>query len=172
MLAQLINRSFGTTTVYGVSQQLTSSGRAKAVGEFEFIGARDATRIAAYAYDVLLRQLRRDRSAFMRTLNKRLKRATKIRRGDAFAEAWVAGAKQNVAPLATNADEAHALHQRYLEKHYGHLDTLTVRDHKPLRRHDRQAVVAGYNAGWDAHLSAGVETSYRGMIGLETASNE
>ena len=159
-LAQLINRSFGTTTVYSVRRDWRSSGRLKASGCFEFVGPRDACRVACYAYEVLQRQLLRDRRAFMNSLSKRLKRETKRRRGDAFAEAWVAGAQQAVTPMTMTPDRQ-ALNERYLERRYGNLQVLEARGHQPLKRHDHVAVAAGYQAGREARLSAGVDATHR-----------
>lgn len=159
-LAQLINRSFGTLSLYSVRRDWTSSGQLKASGCYEFVGPRDACRVAGYAYEVLQRQLLRDRRAFMRTLNKRLKRETKRRRGDAFAEAWVAGAQQVVTPMVMTPDQE-VLNVRYLERRYGNLQVLEARSHQPLKRHDHVAVAAGFQAGKAARLSAGVDATHR-----------
>lgn len=150
-LAQLVNSAFGTTTVY--------SWRGwKSV--FEFLGPRDAVQIASYAFEVLQRQLMRDRRGFLATQSKRLKRTTKIRRGDAFAEAWVLGAKKLVTPMSMT-DEVLALHRAYKQRRYGELETLTTRERKPLRHHDQSALDAGYAAGKSARLSPGMEATHR-----------
>lgn len=159
-LAQLINRSFGTVTLYSARRDWSSSGRLKASGCYEFVGPRDACRVAGYAYEVLQRQLLRDRRAFMNTLNKRLKRETKCRRGDAFAEAWVAGAQQAVIPMTITPDRQ-ALNERYLQRRYGNLQALEARGHQPLKRHDHVAVAAGYQAGRAARLAVGVDATHR-----------
>ncbi|WP_434986957.1 DUF2786 domain-containing protein [Vreelandella zhaodongensis] len=159
-LAQLINRSFGTVSLYSARRDWSSSGRLKASGCYKFVGPRDACRVAGYAYEVLQRQLLRDRRAFMNTLSTRLKRETKRRRGDAFAEAWVAGAQQIVTPVAMTPDRQ-ALAERYLERRYGNLQVLEARGHQPLKRHDQRAVTAGYRAGSAARLSAGVDATHR-----------
>ena len=96
----------------------------------------------------------------MSTLNKRLKRETKRRRGDAFAEAWVAGAQQVVTPMVMTPDQE-ALNERYLERRYGNLQVLESRSHQPLKRHDHVAVAAGFEAGKAARLSAGVDATHR-----------
>lgn len=155
LLAQLINRAFATSTVYSSQRD-----GIRICGRFEFVGPSDAVQIAAYAYAVLQRQLIRDRRAFQSTLAKRLKRQTKVRRGDAFAEAWVAGAHQAVAPVAMS-DEARELHRKYWERRYGELDPLKPRENPSLKQHDHHAVTAGYQAGSEARLSAGVTATRR-----------
>ncbi|RCV86890.1 DUF2786 domain-containing protein [Billgrantia montanilacus] len=150
-LAQLVNAAFGTTTVYswrGVK------------GVIEFLGPRDAVLIAGYSFEVLQRQLIRDRRNFLCTQSPRLKRMTKIRRGDAFAEAWVVGVRKLVRPMAMT-DEMKTLHRTYRERRFGALDMLTTRERQPLRRHDHVAVEAGYEAGSSAQLSAGVTRTQR-----------
>ncbi|WP_249978203.1 DUF2786 domain-containing protein [Vreelandella olivaria] len=154
-LAQLINRVFGTSTVYS-----TRRDGIRICGRYEFVGPKDAVQVAAYAYVVLQRQLIRDRRAFQKTLNKRLKRETKTRRGDAFAEAWVAGAYTVVTPLALT-DEVRELHRKYREFRYGELESLQTREHKALKQHDQHAVFVGYHAGSKARLSAGVAATRR-----------
>jgi len=149
-LAQLINSAFGTTTVYSTSWR---GGRYR--GIYEFVGPRDAVQIAGYAFEVLQRQLVRDRQAFLADQNPRIKRATKTLRGDAFAEAWVVGARHLVSPMAMTED-VRALHRAYRQQRYGDLKSLNVRDHKPLRRHDHKARDAGFAAGKSAQLSHGV----------------
>nr|WP_267955454.1 DUF2786 domain-containing protein [Halomonas ethanolica] len=150
-LAQLVNSAFGTTTVY--------SWRGWR-GAFEFLGPRDAVQVATYAFEVLQRQLIRDRRSFLATQSKRLKRTTKIRRGDAFAEAWVLGAKNLVSPMSMT-DEVRALHREYAQRRYGELKKLTTRERQPLRHHDETALDAGYAAGQAARLSPGVATTHR-----------
>lgn len=154
-LAQLINGAFGTTTVYSVRW-----AQCRYRGIYEFVGPRDAVKVAGYAFEVLQRQLVRDRQAFLATQNPRIKRSTKTLRGDAFAEAWVLGAHHLIVPMAMS-DEVRALHKTFRQQRYGKLNSLAVRDHKPLRHHDLKARKAGYVAGKAARLSAGVSATER-----------
>ncbi|WP_193092085.1 DUF2786 domain-containing protein [Halomonas colorata] len=163
LLAQLINRSFGTSTVYSSRREYSSSGRLKACGSYDFIGPKDAVQIAGYAYEVLQRQMIRDRRTFLNTLNKRLKRDTKVRRGDAFAEAWVAGAQNVVTPIKM-APEVIELHKKYRDRRYHNLSQLNARGHKPLKRHDYDAVSAGFKAGSEARLSDGIAATHREVL--------
>lgn len=156
LLATLVNRSFGTSTVYVPCWE-----GSRFRGSYEFLGPRDAVMVAAYAYEVLLRQLTRDRRAFLETLNKRLKRATKVRRGDAFAEAWVHGAAKAVTPLAMT-DDVRVLHRKFQEHRHGdQLETMKERKPRPLKQYDLHASTAGYQAGSKARLSAGVTATRR-----------
>lgn len=70
-----------------------------------FVGVDPKPEIASYAFGVLIRKLERDRAAFVSSL-RRCKRATKIRRGRAFAEGWVGAVRAEVRSFAgTEADQ-------------------------------------------------------------------
>lgn len=159
-LASLINAAFGTQAVYS-PMPYRSGHQVRWVGQWQFLGTGGTSQVAAYAYEVLQRQLTRDRKAFQDDLNKRIKRATRIRRGDAYAEAWVMGAHESVVPLAMTEETVTVL-EAYTAHRFGrNLETLSPRQRGRLAHHDFTAVREGYAAGRNARIHCGVEQARR-----------
>jgi hypothetical protein len=131
--------------------------KVKTCVEYHGIGVR--AEIAAYAFQVLYRQLLRDRLAYLKTIPKRIKRANRTARADAFAEAWVNAVWMKVRQFAgelpeevTNAIEAFLTNKgtklQRVEKD-GALGKKGVRG-------INEAAWAGHAAGQDAELNHGV----------------
>lgn len=159
-LATLINAAFGTQAVYSVSLD-EHSHQIRWLGQWRFLGTDGASQVAAYAYEVLQRQLIRDRKAFQQGLNKRIKRATRIRRGDAYAEAWVMGARESIIPLE-RSEETVAVLEAYTARRFGgDLKALAPRQRGKLRHHDFTAIREGFAAGRHVQLHSGVEQERR-----------
>lgn len=159
-LATLINLSFGTRAIYQTSYSYQSD---RWLGQWTFVGTDSASRVAAYAYDVMQRQLISDRKSYQSTLPKRLKRTTRIRRGDAFAEAWVTGAREAIIPVELSKEMVDAI-EVYKGRHYDNLSTLKSRDAGKLHRHDLSAMQEGYAAGRQVRVHSAVETHERGTL--------
>lgn len=153
-LATMINAAFGTATVYEPRWKLDAWQ-----GHFAFIGESGQVRIAAYAFEVLQRQLIKDRKAYLKRVSNRAKRTTKTRRADAYALAWVSGAYAHVVPVHKSS-EAMAAIDHYKQRTYGTLDSLEAID-RGQRRDDHKASVEGYAAGRKARLHVGVDRDHR-----------
>ncbi|MFM9271403.1 DUF2786 domain-containing protein [Halomonas elongata] len=162
-LAVLVNSAFGTQAIYSATPQISGT-QVRWIGQWQFLGTDGASQVAAYAYEVLQRQLIRDRKAYQSGLNRRIKRATRIRRGDAFAEAWVAGARESIVPVELPPSASEAL-EAYAERQCGELNYLTPRQRGQLRHHDYQAVHQGYDAGRQVRLHDAIETPEREALG-------
>lgn len=162
-LATLVNNAFGTQAIYSATPRL-SGAQMRWIGQWQFLGTDGASQVAAYAYEVLQRQLIRDRQAYQSGLNRRIKRATRIRRGDAFAEAWVAGARESIVPVELSTSASEAL-EAYAERQWGELSSLTPRQRGQLRHHDYQAVHQGYDAGRQVQLHDAIQTPEREALG-------
>ncbi|EAT16084.1 DUF2786 domain-containing protein [Desulfuromonas acetoxidans] len=121
----------------------------------QFIGIDSAAELSSYAFDVLHRQLERDRKHHLTTL-KRCKRATKVRRADAFCRAWVSMAASKVVDLAPKQEQQDAITQWIETNHGESLVEDTNRKHKKARRDDSGSVIAGLQAGDQAQLHAGM----------------
>ena len=158
-LATLINAAFGTQVVYSPIPY-RSGHHVRWVGQWQFLGTDGTSQIAAYAYEVLQRQLIRDRKAFQDDLSKRIKRATRIRRGDAYAEAWVMGARESSVPLEMTEETVSVL-AAYTAQRFGRLESLSPRQHGRLGHHDFTAVREGFSAGRNARFHCGVEQARR-----------
>ncbi|NVF15975.1 DUF2786 domain-containing protein [Vreelandella maris] len=160
MLANMVAGAFGAETVY---QQIYDGERWAL--NVEFYGLNGAAEVAGYAFEVLCRQLKRDRTAYLATLNKRLKRTTKVRRGDLYAQAWInAVAKQVTRQQRTEAETA--IVEAYKAKRWEDLDTMKPRDNtKGMRSHDQGAIHQGYQDGKKVSFHQGVNGNRYAQIG-------
>lgn len=119
-----------------------------------FYGPDERPQIAAYAFDVLTRQMMSARREFSASQRKSIKRATKTGRADAFCEAWVHGAYQVIEAFAITPAEK-GLMEAYCQKISGNFVTVAHRPAKKVRGDDG-ARGAGFVAGANATLNHGV----------------
>lgn len=127
-------------------------------GSWVFVGIASACEIASYAFDVLLRQLKRHRSIFLEGQPARLGSSIKTRRADLFCDAWVSTVKSQIGRLVTDDDFEVSINA-YLKSKYPDLITLRPKNRsegKRLSIHDQQAFQAGHIAGRNARLHGGV----------------
>jgi hypothetical protein len=127
-------------------------------GNWVFVGMGANADVAAYAFEVMLRQLRKSRSAFVKGECKRLVPASKVRRADLFCNAWVSAAARKIQMLAGQDGDEAAI-DAYLLQHYPQMQELAVADrnaNRKLRDKDHDAVVAGAVAGLASRLERGV----------------
>lgn len=153
-LATLVSDAFGTAAVYEPSP--TPNGWQ---GQFAFLGDNSQATVAAYAFEVLQRQLLNDRRLFMAGMNKRAKRTTKVRRADAYAMAWVSGAYEHIVPIK-NSEEAVAAIERFQTRFYNELESMNAID-RGQKRDDQKAMARGYEAGRQARFHQGVDQERR-----------
>lgn len=130
----------------------------KLITEFVFVGLAPAHELASYAFDVLQRQCRSARRAYVARQPKNCKDKTKRARGDAFAIGWVRQAVELLGPLATTA------HNKPL------LDTYMQRNHPnlgqaKLQRRDTKARSDDYRHG----AAAGRSAELHGGVGQRAA---
>ncbi|WP_163380413.1 DUF2786 domain-containing protein [Enterobacter hormaechei] len=121
-----------------------------------FYGPGERAEIAAYAFDVLSRQMMLSRKTYQTKNCKRCKPATRTARGDQFCEGWVSGAARVVEPFTLTPDEK-GLIERYavkLRESRG-LKDGQVREAKTCRGSD-DAAFAGFSEGINARLHHGV----------------
>jgi len=139
-------------------------------GHWAFIGTGAAPEIAQYAFAVLFRQVKRERSAFIRQECKRLKPASKTRRADFFCLAWVDSVSQQVQDFAGQGRDDVAI-AAYLDHTYGTaLKPLNTRDRSDgaMRERDWDALSAGARSGKNAQLrhSVGGAGEYQRLTGM------
>jgi len=165
-LVYLVARAFGCKTIFfSGGYESRGYGYRRAKGEWHFIAATPIPDIASYAFQVLLRQLAAQRAAYVAALPKHLKRATKIRRGDLFAEAWVASASQKVMSFAGQNRQADIT--AWVKNHYPVLGELALSTRTDtIKPNDHRAFDAGYAAGANVRLDQAVAANARPeMIG-------
>ncbi|MGQ6549754.1 DUF2786 domain-containing protein [Serratia sp. IR-2025] len=152
-LCLLISRAFGVR-YFCTHTPAGYSSTAKNV--VTFFGPAERPQIAAYAFDVLSRQMMNGRREYIGGMRSNTKPATKTARGDTFCEYWIIGAYQAITPLTvTEAEETLiAAYRHKLTESQG----LTTKDTRPANkcRGADGAANAGYTAGKNAKLNQGV----------------
>lgn len=128
-------------------------GREKVV----FVGAAARCEIAAYMYDVLARQLRKQRRDFIRSLSKRTLPKNRTAKADAFCEGWCLGVQSRVQAMKLSTNEK-ALIEKFKETTYPSNSDLKLRQSKRCSGQS-DASNAGWKAGREARLDRGVSGS-------------
>ncbi len=148
-LVALIGRVFGVRHVF--IPEYTVRGFRISV---DFIGIDAAAEIAVYATDVLKRQLVRGRKDYLKTI-KRVKRSTKTRRADLWAQAWCRAVERKVRVMALPS-----MQQKLIEDwkiaHYKSLEKFKPNQAVNRGRGDNIAILAGAVAGNNVNLHPGV----------------
>lgn len=115
-----------------------------------FYGNRERAALAAYTWEVLVRQLKKARQQYISAQNKRIKNATRTSRGDQFAEGWVLAVISEIQSFALTDDERELM-QQWLEHKYP--QTQTTRARKPGRSRNGDASrYAGFREGQNVRL--------------------
>jgi len=143
-LIALVGRAFAVHPIY-----LPARGGARV----EFIGRDVAAQVAVYAYEVLRRQLARDRAAMLRRM-KRLKRTTRVRRAEVYCEGWVSSVAERVHGMARGLPPREDI-ERYLAVR-GRSTELVETQSRRMRKGDLGAMLAGLSDGAQAVLHHGV----------------
>lgn len=155
-LMHMVAKAFGTECIHHTERSPTN--RFQRVGMAQFIGVGDAPRVASYAYEVLFRQLKRDRTQYLQSLPSYLWRSDKTRKADLFARAWVQAVRAKVTELAVPKEQSDLV-ARWKERQYGEDGILKAKDRSHggrLSAADRAAIDEGLEAGERASLFHGV----------------
>jgi hypothetical protein len=135
---------------------------------WKFIGSGPAPEIAQYAFTVLMRQIKKERTAFIQSKCKRLIPASRTRRADLFCEAWVISVSELIRQFAAVPVDNTAL-DAYMGKHYGNCQDIKPRnrnDGHKFKNPDIDAYEAGKKAGRNAQLNHGVAASGEPQLSL------
>jgi len=154
-LTRLVADAFGCEAVSVMRRMLTANRGSVRKRTVSFIGVGAASEVASYCYDVLLRQVLRDRRAHMARQPKTCKPATRVARGDAFALAWVAGVSDLVERFAGTAKNR-ALLEAYMRSRYPDTVEAKTKNRAVGRNVKDDSHYAGYAAGKQAQLDRGV----------------
>lgn len=149
VLLNLIARGFRCEPVLIGTQRFLDSPMTNRVA---FIGRGSDPAVAAYAFDVMRRQLDRDR---LQHIARTRKRAHREARGEAFARGWVA-AVQSLFPAA-ELDDDHRQALAVAKRHH-YPDTVVGRPREVSKggRANEGDLAAGWIAGSQARFHAGV----------------
>lgn len=148
-LAGRIADAFGCNIIFKGSMNTSS---------WTFIGCGASPDVAKYAFEVLFRQLKRQRADHIKTALKRCKTATKTRRADLFCEGWVHAVAGKIASFA-GSEKQDAQIDAYMQITYPSLVTMKTRNRNKkasFSNRDFNDYAAGRNNGSDAELNHGV----------------
>ncbi|WP_043969701.1 MULTISPECIES: DUF2786 domain-containing protein [unclassified Acinetobacter] len=136
--------------------QITAQLGFKKVHRWLFIGFDPAPEIAAYAFDVLYRQLKKSRLNYISTQLSRVKvKTNKIKRADLFCEGWVLEATKHVSALKPNENKLNQIDEYVQSKRKIKDGEAKDRNKKTNTNADRYQndLHAGRQAGKDAQLN-------------------
>ncbi|EKS7778672.1 DUF2786 domain-containing protein [Edwardsiella piscicida] len=150
ILTRAIFDAFGIEGV--ISWRYTASGQPKRI--VKFYGPNERPEVAAYAFDVLSRQLCRARAEFINKMRKSIKATTKTARADAYCEAWVMGVHANLTAFACTEAEK-TLMAAYKARHFASASDTSGRAAKKAHGTD-DAFYSGYFDGRQVELHQGV----------------
>lgn len=130
---------------------------------FVFYGFDYQPEIAAYALEVLLRQVTKERKEFVAKLDNELSRYEKRRHGDYFCLGWVKGAAEVVQSFALPEQQEKAI-EKYQKDNYS-LEPWS-RKAKPVVLGAHASLTQGFNRGQNANLNRG--TGHQDTVRLES----
>ena len=151
LLTNLVADSFGCVHLYRQVFSWDSTSKFQNV----FIGVGAAPEVAKYAYEVLSRQLVKDRSAHIKKQPSRCKSLTKTARGDEFARGWIYGVRGLVERFA-GKEENQLLIEQYMQAKFPDLKTQKSVNRALGRNVNSQDLYEGISAGRSADLNRGV----------------
>lgn len=161
-LANMICRAFGVDCYHQFKRDFFSSSQRTVV----FFGPIELPDIAAYAFEVLSRQLVKARREFTAKMRRNIKPSTKIARADQFCEGWVDGAYAVIDIYKVAASEKTLMAAYYNRlKEEMEFKESTLRAAKKCRGGD-DAADAGYRAGQQAQLHQAVHGQGSSSIGI------
>ncbi|WP_426817890.1 DUF2786 domain-containing protein [Winslowiella sp. 2C04] len=167
-LAATIEKAFAVKCV--LTWRRTASWTLKRVVSFCGQDGRDV--VAAYAFDVLSRQLRAARKNFKDTHLRRYARKNITALADQFCEGWAAGAYHAVSAMVLPEEQAQQM-KAYAERMKSDgTEEAKTRLAKECNGH-QQAAWLGYSEGKNAKVYHGVGTTHNepGAIGFSSGSN-
>lgn len=129
--------------------------------KWTFIGCGASPEIATYAFEVLFRQVKRQRAEHIKTALKRCKTVTKTRRADLFCEGWVQSVAGKINTFA-GSENQDAQIDAYMQLTYPSLVDMKTRNRNKsanLSNRDYNDFAAGRNHGKNAELNRGVDGS-------------
>lgn len=159
-LLHVIDASFGVKSLIGREVRYNSN---KDFGSIEFIGRQPNDEIASYCFDVLYKQLLRDRKRFISRLHKNCKPITKRNRADWYCMGWVSEVESKADTLSASNKDQQAIN-KWIEHEYGELSMYSARE----AVEDKAATNAfrhGINDGSNVNLHAGVAGAKQKSIG-------
>jgi hypothetical protein len=158
-LAGIIADAFGC-------EAIASPGWGYKESRMIFIGLGCKPELAGYTFDVLRRQLNKDRTAYQATL-KRYKRENKIRMADLFCQAWLSRIAKQVREFAGSDQERQAITAYKAQRWGDSLKTDQRAGAKPEKNNDWDALDKGHQAARDVSLHKPVQSKRGSLLGQQ-----
>ena len=116
-----------------------------------FIGPGPASEIAAYAWQVLLRQIRRARTDYIRLRLRRCRPGRKRLRADLYCEGWALAVQRKVKAIAPSIQSGAI--SKWIVRQYPDAIMINGRSAQPRRMSDHADRMRGAVAGDDVFLN-------------------
>ena len=125
---------------------------------FKFIGRKDTAMMSAYAFDVLFRQLKLARKAFLATVHPLTSKQNKTKRADCYCDGWVNAVISNlvVEELPTEEEER-------IKNYRKHLGTYSDKTARTTQR--KGGSISDYQTGSHDEKNIRVNTPIHGSEG-------
>ena len=150
-LVNLIKTAFGCDVIYHPQYDFLKPN--KKVVTVSFIGFEPNPKLATYAFAVLKKQLIEGRKEYRNGLHKNCKKATKTRRANIWADAWVHAANRKVEKLTISPEQNQIL-EKWIATSYSNLTESNPKKNKTKGdAGDLDAFCAGLIAGNEATLN-------------------
>ena len=134
-----------------------------------FIGEGPSAQVAAYAYEVLHRQIASGRRRFIAEHCKGRSAKVKRTHADLYSEAWVAGLLKKVNAFARATLQSETINA-YMAKHYpqvGEAESVKSRgskSHEDLTPEQWRSAALGLKAAESTHIHQGVDTRAQALL--------
>lgn len=151
-LVAVIKRAFGVEAFFDWREGKYAHSSPRRI--VTFYGPDSRPQIAAYAFDVLARQMTAARKDFIADMHRNTRPANRIARADQFCEGWAGGVYNIVAELAPTESET-TLMEVYRARQLSGLETGSCREARQCKNSD-SARLAGILSGRQAQLAHGV----------------
>ena len=123
-----------------------------------YYGPNERPEIAAYAFDVLARQLNKGRRQYIAGLHRNLKPINRTARADAWCSGWVSGAYERITEFVVTESEKTLMEnfRQKLNEQNGGMNQLEARKPRTVSGED-SAADDGWWAGRNAELNQGLQ---------------
>ena len=152
-LVEVIKRAFGVQAYYAWREGKYFYSQQRRI--VTFYGPDSRPQIAAYAFDVLARQMTAARKEFVAGIHRNTKPANRTAQADQFCEGWASGVYHIVAELAPTESET-TLMEVYRDRQLSGLETGSCREARQCN-HSDSARLAGILSGRNAQLAHSVD---------------
>ncbi len=158
MLINVLKRAFGLESVL-LQGNTGHPDRKQRYAKYHLFGLKHQLTVAQYAYDVVLRQCKRARNGYVRSLGAR-SRSVLMANGNTFAEAFMLAVAEPIEEFALGDAQKAALLRKKSEAY----PMLQKARELEIFRGNADAAMAGHDAGKQVSLHRPMHTDERRML--------